>query len=550
MNRRIAWFGFATLLMAISLTGCANNNFTTGPIPGAVEAPYVFVESLNPPGFSPLVGFDISYVDSNGNYYLASTGYTTGILEINTAQMTSFTEPTILGGGKTNFVGALNPGYVILDTAHAYEGGPNGVLSFFNPKAPTLSDALGAEEVWTGDGANFVDQAPIALPGDDARRTAATGASSSGWPHQDAYAAAYTSTGQWMCNSSVQIYDTTNGEWHRAYTNGCFKTDEIAVDTVDKLVIISNPEEDPNLVTNPNSFPFPTQWVASGPTHGVPTAPFVSLISTVPSTPDGAGNYYQVVKQIAFDGTNGTPDARWSPITFLAEGFPGNEGGIEQPVYSAAMGRIYVAVPFDATQANSSNGAIAVINPTTFAVSKINLTNCSPDGMALGPDGKEVLVACNSTTGPQLINLQTGATINSFAGAVPKPTDSASLAIYNSGAGNMCDEAAYNPTTNVYVVACQFAYNNSLVAVIDAGTGLSGAGLLQTIPTDTLATSQYVAGAAHSVSTDPVTGAILVPLPMGDPLCQSWTANTSAGAGVGCLGVWAPQGSWLQKGAY
>jgi hypothetical protein len=527
MNRRIAWFGFATLLMALCLTGCTNDNFTTGYIPGKADAPYVFVEALNPPGFSPLVDFDISYVDSSGNYYLAARRYTTGILEINTPQFTTFTEPTVLGSGKTSFVGALNSGYVILDTAHAYEGGPNGVVAFYNPQAPTLTNAFGAEEVWTGDGANFVDQATIALPG------------SAGWPHQDAYAAAYTQTGQWTCNSAVQIYDTINGQWHKAFTNGCFRADEIAVDPTDKLVIVANPEEDPNLVTNPNSGAHPTQYVPSGPAFGVPTAPFVSLISTVPSTPDSQGNYYQVVKQIAFDGSNGTPDARWTPITFMAQGFPGNEGGIEQPVYSAAMGKIYVAVPYDATQATPSNGAIAVINPTTYAVTKINLTNCSPDGMALGPDGKEALMGCNSSTGPQLINLQTGTMIASFAQSVPKPTDSASLAIYNSGAGNMCDEAAYNPTTNVYVVACQFAYNNSLVTVIDAGSGLTGATFLQNIPTNTIATSANVAGVAHSVSTDPVTGAIIVPLPMGDPLCPSWTADTPVGAGVGCLGIWA-----------
>jgi hypothetical protein len=555
MNRRIAWFGSAALLMVLGLSGCNNANFTTGPIPGKSDAPLVFVEALNPPGFSPLVGFDISYVDSNGNYYLSSTGYTTGVLEINTAQMTTFTEPTVLGSGKTSFVGALNPGYVTLDTAHAYEGGPNGVVAFTNPNAPTLVTGInGAEEVWAADGANFVDQAKITLVTNPAN------------PAQTAYAAGYTATGEWKCNSAVQMYDTTNGEWHKAYTNGCFKADEIAADPVDQLVIVANPEEDPNLVTNPNSGPFPSQYVpcsiaipnqnsATCPASGVPTAPFVSLISTVPSAlADSMGNYYPVVKQIAFDGTNGTPDARWSPIFYLVNGFPGNSGGIEQSIYSAALKKIFVAVPDDASDPTNPpygtpNGAIAVIDPVTYAVSKFTLTNCSPDGMALGPDGKEALLACNSTTGPQIINLQTGATIASFSQSVPKPTDAASLAIF-ANAGNMCDEAGYNPTTNVYVVACQFAYNNSLVSVIDAGTGLSGAAFLQNIPTNTLATSKNVAGAAHSVATDPVTGAILVPLPMGDPLCQSWTADTAAGAGVGCLGVWAPKGSWLQEGAY
>ena len=518
--RNIAFVYLAAILV-LCLSGCTNANFTTGPIAGQPGAPLVFVEGLNPPGFSPLVGFDISFSDSSGNYYLSSSAYTAGVLEINTGQMTSFTEPTVLGAGKTSFVGSMNPGYVTLDTAHQYEGGPNGVVAFYNPKAPTLSSALGAEEVWAADDAQFVAMGnPFGM---------------------GTYG--YTQAGQWMCNSRVQIYNTNNGEWHSAYTNGCFKADEISADPDDGIVLVANPEENSNLVTNLNSGAFPGQYVPSGPSSGVPTAPFISLIST--STTDSESNYV-VVKQIAFDGTNGTPNAT-NILINVGSQFPLIMGGIEQPVYSPETGYFYVAVPNDLTQGeNASNGAIAVIDPKAKAfVKKFNLSNCSPDGMALGPDGKEALLACNSTTGPQLINLETGAEIASFAQSVPAPTDGASLAIY-AQAGNMCDEAAYNPTTNVYVVACQFAYNNALVSVINAGTGLTGASFVQNLFTNPTAISAE--GAAHSVSTDPITGAVIVPLPMGDSLCPSYVSSSNVG--VGCLGIWAPQGSWLQKGAY
>jgi hypothetical protein len=556
MNRKITFASLAAVLSAFTISGCGSGiNLNAGPITGQAGAPYVRVEGLNPPGFSPLVGFDISFVDSNGNYFLSSTGYTTGVLEINTAQMTSFTEPTVLGAGKTSFVGSLNPGYVTLDTAHPYEGGPSGVVAFNNPNAPTLvPDVYGAEEVWASDGANFQDQATISTSGGV----------------QTAYMAGYTPTGPWMCDSAVQIYNMNNGEWHKTYTNGCFQNDEIAVDSADHLVIVTNPEEDPNLIINPNSTATPNFSVLCAittpvnsptcPASGVPTAPFVNLISTVPNAkPDLLGGYYPVVKQIAFDGTNGTPDARWSPIFFMVNGFPGNSGGIEQPLYSAAMGKIYIAVPNDATQANPANGAIAVItitnsNPATFAytVTKFNLTNCSPNGMALGPDGKEVFLACNgfepdgvTPDVPQIVSLEDGSTIASFPQSVPAPTDSASLAIYTN-AGTQCDEAAYNPTTNVYVAACQFSYSNANVTVINAGSGLTGAKFQQNIATNPTAVT--ATGAAHSVSTDPVTGAVIVPLPMGDSLCPSYT--NASNVGVGCLGIWAPQGSWLQKGGY
>ena len=222
-------------------------------------------------------------------------------------------------------------------------------------------------------------------------------------------------------------------------------------------------------------------------------------------------------------------------------GSPNAVGGIEQSAYSSKTGYFYVAIPQDGPgdvnpfSGAPVNGAIAVINPKTLTViNKFPLTKCSPDGMAIGPDGQEAFLACNSTTGPQIVNLTNGSTIASFAASVPAPTDSQSLGIYQF-AGNMCDEAWYNPTLNQYYAACQFAYNNSLVTVVDAGAGLTGATFLQNV----LVNPQGVnsAGAAHSVASDPTTGTLIVPLPLGATVCLV----------PGCLGIWAPTGSAVAK---
>ena len=449
----------AAFLSALALAGCSTTNATYK------DAPFNFVESVGisqAGGPVPLIGFDISWVDATTHtYYLAAAQYA-GIITIDLNTFTNPSGPTASYLGTRAFAGNISDPFNV-DPNHPYEGGPNGVL------------VVGGTEVWAADGS----------------------------PYTYSTSGGVTTYSNDVCNSSVKVINLNSKAVTPIYTNGCFRADELAYDSTDNLVLVGNPEEDPTMVVNPNA------------TNGknTPTAPFISLISTTTK---------KLVAQIAFDGTNGSPNA---------------VGGIEQPTYSSKTGNFYVAVPLDGPT-DPGNGAIAVISPTTLkVVNKFPLTNCVPNGMAIGPDGQEAFLACNSTTGPQLISLVNGSKIASFPNSVPAPTDSASLAIYPF-AGNMCDQAWFNPTLNQYYAACQFAYNNSLVTVVDAGSGLTGATFLQNI----LVNPQGItsAGAAHSVASDPTTGALIVPLPMGAPWCPS-------PANPGCIGIWAPQGSEVAK---
>jgi hypothetical protein len=153
--------------------------------------------------------------------------------------------------------------------------------------------------------------------------------------------------------------------------------------------------------------------------------------------------------------------------------------------------------------------------------------------MALGPDGQEVFLGCGSTTGPQVVSLVDGTMLASFPQIVPVPANETYF-------GPMCDEVWYNPTLNEYLAACQFAYNNSGFGVVDAGSGLDASSIkfVQYVVDNT--NGPTALGAAHSIASDPTTGAVIVPLPFGlpgTPECQS----------PGCLGVWAPEGSKIAK---
>src|SRR6185437_2577843 len=134
-------------------------------------------------------------------------------------------------------------------------------------------------------------------------------------------------------------------------------------------------------------------------------SPFVTLISTRPVAP---GEHHKILKQINFDGANGTVLA---------------DMGIEQPAYSPKTGLFYIAIPGTSTNAS---GYVAVINPRhdgddddkgkdndkgnghdIHVVTNFKLTNnCAPNGAAVGPDN-QLYLACSS--GPQqVIDIRNG----------------------------------------------------------------------------------------------------------------------------------------------
>ena len=466
------------ILATLALTGCTTKNVTFAgantPVTGQADAPFTFVGSASlpvPPGTTnplPLIGFDISWVDATTHmYYLGAAQYA-GIVTLDLNSLTSpsglstasfFGQQAGFGGSISDATSAQGP-----DSNHPYEGGPNGVI------------VVGGTEVWAADGSPYTY--------------------TNAYPYGPTIA--YSND---ACNSSVKVINLSSNAVTPIYTNGCFEADELSYDSDHNLVLVTNPEEDPSLVTNPNA--------------GTPTSPFISLLSTTSKT---------LVAQIPFDGTNGSPNA---------------VGGIEQSVYSSKMGYFYVAVPADGPAdvdpyGNPVNGAIAVIDPVAKAVvGKIALTTCAPSGMALGPDGQEVFLGCSSGTGPQVVSLVDGTMLASFPQIVPVPAN-------ESYFGPMCDEVWFNPTLNEYLAACQFAYGNSGFGVVDAGTGLDASSIkfVQYVVDNTNGPTSL--GAAHSIASDPTTGAVIVPLPFGlpgTPECQS----------PGCLGVWAPEGSKIAK---
>lgn len=190
------------------------------------------------------------------------------------------------------------------------------------------------------------------------------------------------------------------------------------------------------------------------------TPPFLSLVN---------GSTGALIKQITFNGTNGTPNA--------------TAGGLEAPTYNPVTDKYYVAVPQIGT---SGPGGLSEIDPTTgnvlrtFDFSTILGANgvCSPSGTTTGNDG-QVLVGCgaNGATATILVNPVTGTikAVNGIGGE---------------------DQVAYDSTRNLYFTASRFQAGGPVLGIID-GNG----NLLQTIATTP---------GDHSVTVDPNNGYVFV----------------------------------------
>lgn len=141
-------------------------------------------------------------------------------------------------------------------------------------------------------------------------------------------------------NSTVAVVNTdTNTISQVIATGGTGRSDELAYDPADSLVLIANDRDTP---------------------------PFVSFIST---------RSYTVVKKLAYDGNQA----------------PQSTGGLEQPVWDGQIGKFYLAVP--ATKANP-NGEIDELDPTSMTVTRSMPTVCTgPSGLVLVPN-QRLVTAC------------------------------------------------------------------------------------------------------------------------------------------------------------
>jgi hypothetical protein len=429
--------------------------------------------------------FDISWVDAqNRAYYLADrshNGVAAGnggggdvmVIDINSVNLTSantqLPDPgTVSPEGFYMLPPATDPMAGIRCDQNAAFGGTTGV-GRNELTGPNGAFTVNHTEVWVGDGPSnnwqptqFDAGAHLLNPSATITTCASTGAQCT----YDGKAQDYAAD---PCNSSVRVFDlVSRQQTDHINVHGCFRTDEGAFDPVDQIAIFANPSEQSSL-----------QGVATAFT-AVDHSPFVTLISTRPkaggpTTQDA----HKILKQINFDGTNGTVLA---------------DLGVEQAVDSKDTGLFYVMVP--GTSSNPS-GYVTVIDPrrdgddrhdgdhdndrhdddggNIHVVRNIALSGgCAPNGAALGPDFELGLFCSGNSI--QVIDIRSGHLIR----------------VISQTSGG-CDEGSFNAGDNHFAGACTDGAAQDNIDVVDADP----------VQFDISATTG--AAGAHSIAADPVT---------------------------------------------
>ncbi|MGI9147297.1 MAG: YncE family protein [Chloroflexota bacterium] len=237
-------------------------------------------------------------------------------------------------------------------------------------------------------------------------------------------------------DSTIKVIDLTSNTIVKTIsTGGKFRVDEMTYDPKDNVIVAANNADDP---------------------------PFATIFSV---------GSRSILKKIPF---------------------PNATNGAEQPVYDSQTGLVYLSVP--ESKANPG-GEIAVIDPVqTAVVATYPLTNCGPNGAALGP-GNQLLAGCGNAGRSVILDKTNGAVIADFS---------------NVGGS---DEVWFNPGDNHYYLAESARQN---LGVIDANS-LTG--------------YEIEAGiGAHSVAADQTSNHVFVPISAGDPSCPT---------GNGCIAVYS-----------
>jgi hypothetical protein len=259
--------------------------------------------------------------------------------------------------------------------------------------------------------------------------------------------------------STVRVFDlsvslSSPPEVAEIDTGGMFRADEMDYDPADHVVMVSNGDSLPA---------------------------FVTLISTKTLT---------IVRQVTFDGTNGTPDT--------------SQGGIGSVLYDSRTNKFLVSIP--EVGSDLTAGAVTVMDPVTGKVTQefSGLNNCMPSGMAVGP-GENVLVTCDPGFPPPDPVLFAPRTyvINGRTGAI----------VANLTQVGGVDFGAYNPADHHYYLGARDYFTNPtataaspVLGVIDADTNE----WIENFPTGTN---------AHSVTANPVINQIFVPIENPNSLC-------------------------------
>jgi hypothetical protein len=259
--------------------------------------------------------------------------------------------------------------------------------------------------------------------------------------------------------SLVRVFDlskslTSPPEIAEIPTGGAFRADEMDYDPIDQVVLVSN---------------------------GDSTPAFVSFIST---------KTLKIVKQVTFDGTNGTPDT--------------SQGGIGSVMYDSRTNKFLVSIP--EVGSDLTAGAVTEMDPVTGEVTNefSGLNNCMPSGMVQGP-GENVMVTCDPgfpAPDPVAFAPRTYI-INGRTGAI--------LANLTQVGG--VDLGAYNPADHHYYLGARDYFTSP--------TATSPSPVLGVINADTNEwIENYPTGTnAHVVAANPVNNQIFVPIEDPNPLC-------------------------------
>jgi hypothetical protein len=259
--------------------------------------------------------------------------------------------------------------------------------------------------------------------------------------------------------STVRVFDLSASlssppQVAEIQTGGTLRADEMDYDPVNRVVIVSN---------------------------GDSTPAFVTLISSTT---------FKILKQVVFDGTNGTLDT--------------SQGGIASVLYNSRTKKFLISIP--EVGSDLTAGAVAVMDPATGEVTQVfsGLNNCMPSGMAQGP-GENVLVACDpGFPAPDPVQFAPRTyVINGNTGTI--------LANLTQVGG--VDYAAYNPTDHHYYLGARDFFTSPTATTASPVLGVIDADnneWIENFPTGTN---------AHSVAVNPVNNQIFVPIENPNPLC-------------------------------
>ena len=250
-------------------------------------------------------------------------------------------------------------------------------------------------------------------------------------------------------------------------TGGQFRCDEMSWDSADHILAVANNADTP---------------------------PYLTLINT---------DTHKVLKKIPFDGTNGTPNAT---------------NGLEQSQWSPKTGMFYVSVPQVGTT-DVAQGGVSVIDPSSMSVvATYPVSNCTPAGLALGPD-YQALLGCSASFGTKPNVLTQSVVMNIKSGHV--------VATIPQVGGS--DEVWFDPATKHYYLAARSDQDSNgvttpVLGTIDAVTNKFDG----SVPTST---------SAHSVAADKKSLHVFVPIGF---VAAGASDPTNPCPTKGCIAVYLP----------